>query len=308
MTKTTTARAPATVANLIVGFDTLSLAINNLFDEVEIADSEQEGWSITEIINGDDIPLDPEKNVCTIAMEAMRKVLGDHQGYNVRIKKGYRAGSGLGSSAASAVAALWAYNAHLNFPLSKRNIIPFAMESEAYVSGKAIADNVSASALGGIVLVRSDTDHDFINLPVPDLHVGCVLPDIQIITKGAREILPDQILLSECVRQGANLAGFISSLYSSDWDLMRRSMHDILIEQHRAPYISHYFKAKEIALSNNAICFGIGGSGPAVFYFTEEERNGQLIGEKIKNMWADHQMNANYYVGKINTDGAQVVT
>ncbi len=307
MKRNTIARAPATVANLNCGFDTLALAIDGLYDEVELTPNDLGEWVITAIENGGNIPYEPAKNVCTAAMEAMRNDLKDDRGYNVRITKGYQAGSGLGSSAASAVAALWAYNAQLDFPLTRQQIIPYAMMSEKLVSGSAIADNVAAAALGGIVLIRSDVDHDFIPLPVPDLFVGCLLPNIQIITKQAREILPKTVPLSDCIKQGSNLAGFISSLYTSDKELLKRSMHDHLIEKYRAALIPHYFDAKHIAMQSGALCFGIAGSGPAIFYFAENEDTGKLIGDKIKQMWASNDMRADMFVGKINSAGVDCI-
>jgi homoserine kinase len=303
MSNITIARAPATVANLICGFDTLALAIDGLYDEVSVQPNDLGKWVIESIENGGNIPLDPAKNVCTAAMEVMRKKLGDDQGYTIHIKKGYQAGSGLGSSAASAVAALWAYNAQLNFPLTQREIIPYAMLSEELVSGKAIADNVAAAALGGVVLIRSDVDYDFVSLPVPELTIACLLPDIQIMTRQARSILPLEIPLADSVTQGANLAGFISSLYTSDWDVMRRSMQDVLIEKYRGPLIPFYFEAKKLALENGAICFGIGGSGPAVFYFCEYEQTAKHISKLISTMWNQQGMKSSATIGKINTTG-----
>lgn len=303
MKKVTKARASATVANLICGFDTLALAIDNLYDEVEIIPNDRKEWRITSIENGEGIPYDPKKNVCTAAMEVMRQSLHDNQGYDVRIIKGYQAGSGLGSSAASAVAALWAYNAQLNFPLTREEIIPFAMLSEQLVSGKAIADNVAAAALGGVVLIRSAQTHDFVALPVPDVFIGALLPDVQVLTKEAREILPKQFPLEKTVQQGANLAGFISSLYSSDMDLMKRSMKDILIEPYRSKLIPQYDEAKAMALDADALCFGIGGSGPAVFYFCKEESLAHKISENISTMWMAHGTQCTKSIGRINTEG-----
>ena len=308
MKKTITARAPATIANLICGYDTLALAIDGLYDEVSIQPNESGQWVITEIVNGPGIPLDPKKNVCTAAMEAMRQAVGDSRGYDVQIVKGYQAGSGLGSSAASAIAALWAYNAQLDYPVTREQIIRYGMLSEQLVSGEPIADNVAAAALGGIVLIRSAKEHDFISLPTPDLFVGALLPDVQIITKEARGILPKQIPLATSVQQGANLAGFISALYSGDTALLSRSMHDHIIEQYRGTLIPHYYKVKEIAMENGALCFGIGGSGPAVFYFCRDELTAGLIANKIEQFWTKNQLRSISNVGRINTRGVEIIT
>ena len=308
MKKTTTARAPATVANLICGFDTLALAIDGMYDDVSITPNDLGEWRITSIENGGKIPLDPTKNVCTAAMEVMKNDLGDKNGYDVQIVKGYQAGSGLGSSAASAVAALWAYNAQLDFPLTKEQIVPYAMLSEKLVSGKAIADNVAASAIGGIVLIRSASEHDFISLPSPDIFVTCLLPDVQIITKDAREILPNEFPLEAVVQQGANLAGFISSLYSYDMELLGRSMVDHLIEPHRAPLIPSYFDAKKIAMNDGAISFGISGSGPAIFFLSDAEMDAQRIANQIKSMWSEQQIKCTVNISKINELGVSIIS
>lgn len=302
-----TARAPATVANLICGYDTLSLAIRGLSDEVTLTPNDISEWRITGIENGGTIPLEPDRNTCTVVMEHMRKQLGKTETYDVHIKKGYRAGSGLGSSAASAVAALWAYNAMLDFPLGRMEIIPLAMEGEAFVSGSPIADNVAAASLGGMVLVRSAMDFDFVQLPVPEVVVGCLFPEVEIITKEAREILPKQISMENSVKQGANLAGFVSSLYSGDVELMKRSMVDYLVEPYRSSLIPHFDEVKNVALESGAICFGISGSGPSVFFFSENEEQAGIIADSVIHTWNAKNINCSKYIGPVNRQGVQVL-
>lgn len=297
-------RAPATVANLIVGFDILSLAISGLYDEVILTPNDGHGWRIISIENGAGIPLDPNKNVCTAGMEMMRRDLDTSPHFDVTIRKGYQAGSGLGSSAASAVAALWAYNEAVGRPLSRRAIIPYGMQTEAMVSGHPIADNVAAAALGGIVLIRSADD--FISLPVPDLFIGSVFPQVKIITKEARDILPKAFPLQTITRQSGNLAGFISALYSGDLDLLRRSMQDELIEPYRSKLIPRYDDAKKIAEDMGALCFGISGSGPSVFYFSTEKHIAHDIAEKLTELWQEENLEVVSVVDTINTEGVSI--
>lgn len=299
-----TARASATVANLIVGFDILSLAISGLYDEVSIAPNDGRGWRITSIENGATLPYDVKKNVCTAGMEMIRRDFNASPDFDVVIRKGYQAGSGLGSSAASSVAALWAYNEAIGRPLSRREIIPYGMQTEALVSGHPIADNVAAAALGGIVLIRDAAD--YISLPVPDLYVGCVFPQVEIITKEAREILPTAFPLHAITRQTGNLAGFISALYTDDMELLQRSMQDELIEAHRSKLIPHYDEVKKIALDRGALCFGISGSGPTVFYFSNDKTQAENIRHEISSFWKNKNLEVVSIVSNINTTGVSI--
>ncbi len=302
-----TARAPATVANVIVGFDSLALAIEGLYDDVTLIPNDLNSFRIISIENGGRIPKDPLKNVCTIALETMREAVNGPGGFDIAIKKGYQAGSGLGSSAASATAGLWAYNAQLGYPLSKQEIIPFAMKSEEAVSGKEIADNVAACALGGLVLIRSAEQYDFISLPTPKLFVGCALPNVSILTKEARSILPEKVSMETAVKHGANFAGFISSLYTNDFTAMKRSMQDVLVERYRSKFIPHFNKAKTIAIDGGAICFGIAGSGPAMFYFIENDEKGLKIINELKALYSRANMKIINSLGPINETGVHIL-
>lgn len=307
MTRWITARAPATIANLICGFDTLSLAVDGPYDKVSIRPNDSNQWRILEVVNGEGLPTDPERNVATFAMQRMSDDVGSPTGYDVRIVKGYEAGSGMGSSAASAAAALCAYNASLGYPLHQRALIKYAMQSEALVSGHPIADNVSAALLGGLVLIRSAEELDFISLPVPDLWLACVRPNRQIMTREARDILPLQIPLSMAIQHSAHLAGFVSAAYTQDYDLMKRSMRDLLIEPHRGKLIPHYDALKDLMNDSDLLSFGIAGSGPTVIAFCTDESQADRAARSIQTFWSQNSIDSIAYVHPIAHRGAFVI-
>jgi homoserine kinase len=264
--------APASVGNAIVGFDILGLALARPGDEVVARFSTRPGLRIT-AISGDEgrLPYAVEKNTAGVAAQALLAHL--HQldtGIELEIHKRMPFGSGLGSSAASAVGGAYAVNLLLGNPLSKRELLRFAMQGEQLASGGFHADNVAPSMLGGIVLICDNPTIDVHQLPVPsELYAAVIYPDVEILTKTARSILKPTLHLEQHIQQHAYLGGFITGLFRHDYALMGRSLRDVVIEPQRAQLIPHFYAVQQAAMQAGALGCSISGAGPSVVALCE---------------------------------------
>ncbi|WP_435693375.1 homoserine kinase [Rubritalea sp.] len=302
--------APATVANVACGYDVLGFAIDAPGDEVVVRFSDKPGLRITNI-TGDSgkLPKTVEGNTAGVAALDLLRHLGlTDKGIEMEIHKKMPFGSGLGSSAASAVAGVYAVNILLGEPLTKKQLLPFAMTGEASADGAYHADNVGPSLLGGITFIRSNEELDITQLPVPEnLWAAVVHPDIEILTKVARDILPKEIPISTATQQMGNLGGFICGLYNNDLGLVGRSLHDVIAEPHRQKLIPEFYKAKQEALSHGALGFSISGAGPSVFALCEGEENANKVAASISKVFTDNNFGNQIHVSRINTQGVHVI-
>ncbi len=299
--------APASVANLAVGYDILGLALDSPGDEVVVREGSVPGITISKI-TGDKglLPTDPIKNTASFAALQLLKHLGKEDlPIEMEIHKKMAMGTGLGSSAASSVAGVYAVNAYLGHPLTKAQILKFSVEGEQKADGAYHADNVAPSLLGGIILIRSNTDLDIIQLPIPKgLYIAMIYPHIEILTSESRSILSDKVGLDDFIGQTGNIAAFVASLYNADLDLMSRSLNDLVIEPQRAKLIPEFYALKEIALFNQAIGFSISGAGPSMFALCKDEAIANTIVAKSKQHLNNTGIDADCFVSKINTEGA----
>ncbi|MCP4437498.1 MAG: homoserine kinase [Aureispira sp.] len=296
--------APATIANLSCGFDILGLALNSVGDRVEVSFAEGTAITISEIVNGDNLPKAAEKNCCSVVMQKMRERLGDTRGINIRIYKGFQSGSGLGSSSASSAAAAFVYNELLDRPFTKEELVPFAMEGERVACGAAHADNVAPAILGGIVLVREHNPIDMVQLPVLDSLYGVLMfPNIKIKTADARQMLPEKIKLTTATKQWANVGGFVAALYTNNYDLLSKSMQDLVAEPTRSQLIPKYQDLKKVAETNGALAFGISGSGPSVFALAKSEELAKDIQKAMLDCYADTGIETMSFIDKIESKG-----
>lgn len=298
--------APATVANVVCGYDVLGFAVNAPGDEVIMRLRDEPGVIITKI-SGDDgrLPYDPAKNTVSLSVQHYLNHIGRPDvGVEIELFKKMPIGSGLGSSSASTVAGLYAINTLMDSPLSKMELVPFAMKGEEMACGYGHADNVAPALLGGFVLVRSYEPLDIIQLPYPEeLFCSIVFPQIDVPTRDARQIIRSKILLKDAVVQWGNVAGLVAGLYTKDIDLIARSMKDVIVEPVRSILIPDFYKLREIAMENGALSFGISGSGPSVFTFTRNEEDARIINEKLQKhfLWLDTESIA--YRSPINGHG-----
>lgn len=302
--------APATVANVSCGFDIFGFAIQEPGDTVELYKRDEPGVVITEI-TGDEgrLPRQAEKNSVTVVMLALLKHLGIKDlGCEVVLRKNMPLGSGMGSSAASAVAGVVAMNELLGNPLSRKELLPFAMEGERIASGSAHADNVGPSLLGGFVVIRSYNPLDIFTIPVPDdLYCTLVHPDIEINTKDARFILRNEVSLKNTIAQMGNVAGLVAGLMKADYDLISRSMVDVIIEPVRSILIPEFKDVKQAAISNGALGCSISGAGPSMFALSHGIENAQNAGKAMQERFASAGIESAVHVSGINQGGAVIL-
>lgn len=303
--------APATVANMVCGFDILGFAVDHPGDEVKMYRVTEPGVRIRSI-QGDDgrLPLDPGKNTVSACVQMLLNDLGiaNEIGVEIELIKHMPIGSGLGSSSASTVAGLFAINALLGNPLSKDELMPYCVEGERLACGHGHADNVAPALMGGITLIRGQEPLDIIKLPVPDnLYAGVVFPQVDVPTRDARQLIKEKVQLKDAVVQWGNIAGLIAGLFQNDYDLISRSMHDVLIEPTRAILIPEFYAMKEIALENGALSFGISGSGPSVVAITKGEEIARVVTEKIQEHLSFNGIDSLKYVSSVNVEGPKVL-
>jgi homoserine kinase len=305
--RSVTAFAPATVANVGCGFDVLGFAIHLLGDFVTARFTDGEGVTITKITGEKGkLPIETEKNTAGLSTLSLLKTYGKEvAGIGLEIDKKMPLGSGLGSSAASSVAAVVAVNNLLGNPFSTRELLPFAVEGELAASGTPHADNVAAALFGGFILVKTHHPPDVIQLPTPEkLHCTIMHPNIEIQTKQSRFILKKDVPLEKAVLQWANVGALVSGLYTNDYDLIGRSVHDEIIEPVRSVLIPGFTEMKAAALDNGALGCSISGSGPSLFALSSNEQTaleiGRAMGEVLKNIGLGYKL----HISKINTEGA----
>ena len=299
--------APATVANVAVGFDILGFAFHGPGDEVVLRRSEQPGLRISTITGTGDkqLPLETERNTAGYAALQLFKHLGIDDGFEMEIHKKMPFGSGLGSSAASAAAGAFAANTLLGSPLSKQALLPFAVAGEEIADGAYHADNVGPSLLGGILFIRDNQTLDVHQLPVPEeLYAAVVYPHVEILTKDARAVLSDQIKLAQHIRQSGNLGAFLIALYKKDYELIGRSLQDLIIEPQRAKLIPGFQDVKESAMSAGALGTSISGAGPSVFALCKGEAQAKAVAQRMSEAFTHHGITNDSYASPINTTGA----
>lgn len=304
--------APATVANMICGFDILGFAVDKPGDEVYMQRVEESGVRIRSI-QGDDgrLPLDPDKNTVSACVKMLLSHLGleDEVGVEIDLIKHMPIGSGLGSSSASTVAGLFAINALLGNPLTKNELMPFCVEGERLACGHGHADNVAPALMGGITLIRGYEPLDIINLPVPeDLVAGIVFPQVDVPTRDARQLIKEKVSLKDAVNQWGNIAGLVAGLYRSDYDLIGRSMHDVLIEPTRAILIPEFYEMKRIAMEAGVLSFGISGSGPSVVAISKGAEAAQLAVDRIQEHLTANGIDSLQFVSAVNAEGPKILS
>jgi len=301
--------APATVANVTCGFDILGFAVDAPGDEIILRKKNVDDVIISKI-TGDEgkLPLDADKNTCGVVIKKFLNDLNIRQGIDIELHKMMPLGSGLGSSAASSVAAIFAINELLDRPKSIEELLPYAMEGERAACGAAHADNVAPSLYGGFVLIRSYDPLDTIKLPVPEnLYATLIHPQIEVKTKDAREILRKEILFRDSVKQSGNVAGLIAGLLLPDIDLLSRSLHDHIVEPIRSILIPGYDEVKDAAIQAGAIGAGISGSGPSLFALSVAKETANKVGNEMSEVFASLEIESEVYVSQINVNGPKIL-
>ena len=275
---------------------------------MEIIKSKKKGIYITSI-TGEKIPYDVKKNVAGVASEALIDSLKPDFGFEIKIDKKIKPGSGIGSSAASSVGAVVGINHLLGNPLKLKELIPYALEGEKLACGSKHADNVAPAILGGITLVRSTKPIDIIKLPIPkNLKAVIIHPKIEIKTADARKLLDQSIPLVKASQYWANLGAFVSSLYENNYKLMKKSIVDDIIEPKRSQLIPMFDSLKQIANDNDSIGCGISGSGPSVFSLANGLKTAKIINNSFKKIYEETGIPFKTYISDINKSGVKILS
>ena len=297
--------APATVSNLGSGFDIIGFPIEEAGDTVTVHKSETPGVRITNITGYTGVPWLAEKNTASFALMKLMEKIGAGYGFEIEIHKAVKPGSGVGSSASSAAAALFAANELLGRPFSLLQLVELAMESEGMASGSKHADNVAPAIMGGVTVIRSYDPLDVIRIEPPDdLWTVLLHPQIEIRTETSRQILPHSVSLKDAICQWGNVAGLIAGFYTSDYNLIGRSMQDVIVEPVRAELIPGYYDLKSAAIEAGALNCTISGSGPSVSALCQGQDKAMQVHQAMENAYQHNDIPFQVYNSKVNRQGA----
>ncbi|WP_264564550.1 homoserine kinase [Flavobacterium sp. N3904] len=298
---------PATIANLSCGFDVLGLCLATAGDEIIVRKSDVKGVRITKIV-GADLPMETENNVAGVAALAMLEEVETEFGFEIEIYKHIKAGSGIGSSAASSAGAVFGINELLGRPFTRKELVKFAMQGEKLASGNAHADNVAPALLGGFTLVRCSNPLDIIKIESPsELYATVVHPQIELKTSDARSVLKQTVSLKSAITQWGNVGGLVAGLYTQDYELIGRSLHDDIIEPIRSMLIPGFDLIKQTAYENGALGSGISGSGPSIFALSKGKENADKIAKAMSAVYEEMNLPYEIHVSKVNDEGMKVI-
>ena len=299
--------SPATVANVSCGFDVLGFCLDSVGDEMVIRKTDKKGIHITKIENFD-LPYETELNVAGVSALAMYETLDVDFGFEIEIYKNIKPGSGIGSSAASAVGSVFGINELLGKPFNKTQLTEFAIKGEALASKCEHADNLAPALFGGFTLVKSVSPLQILEIPSPDdLYATIIHPQIEIKTSESRAVLPKEVALSNAIEQWANLGSLVHALHTSDYSLISDSLKDIIVEPHRSQLIPHFNDIKLAVLSAGALGAGISGSGPSIFSLSKGLETANKVKEAMQGIYLNSGIEFDIHVSKINTQGVQII-
>ncbi len=298
--------APATVSNVVCGFDCLGFALSDPCDEMTVR-------KITEkevrIINRDNygLPTDPSKNVAGVSLQAFLHAADVDFGFEVEITKHIKPGSGIGSSSASACGAVVAANRLIDDRFSKPELVELAMAGEMLASGSRHADNLAPCIYGGFTLVRSTEPLDIVEIRFPTLFATVIHPQIEIKTSEARAMLPQNVPLKEAIRNWSNLGSLVAALAMGDYGLMTRSLEDTIVEPVRKSLIPNFDDVKSACLTAGALGGGISGSGPSIFMLSETEKVAENVEQAMIDVYSKTGIEFNTYVSGIFPEGVRFI-
>lgn len=313
--RSATAFAPATVANVAVGFDILGFPLESVGDVVKVSTTDRESVRIKEIVNDTgtsgalEISLDPARNAATVGLMKFCDELRLNFGFEVTIRKGIALGSGMGGSAASAVGALVAANSLLECPLPLDALLEYALLGEQAASGTAHPDNIAPCLFGGMTLVLSVDPTRYVSVPVPaSILTVLVHPRLRIDTHTARSILKPTLPLADHVQQSANLGGFIAGCFGNDLEMIRHSFSDLVIEPQRASLIPGFPEVKAAAMERGAIGASISGSGPSVFAWVTSDKAAAQVRDAMVQAFRSHGLTeVDSWISPVSQHGATII-
>jgi len=307
-----TAFAPATVSNVGCGFDVLGFALHEPGDAVTATFAPIVGVRIDDIVgDGGRLPRDAARNTAGVSARTLLDAVGERRGVALTIRKGLPMSSGLGGSAASAVAAAFAVNALVGAGASLEMLMACAFEGERIGAGSAHGDNIAPAVYGGFVLVRVPNPPDVVRLPVPDgLTAVVVHPDLEIETARARALLGSDVPLADAIRQWANLGAFVDALHRADFDLLSRAIEDVIAEPRRAPLVPGLAAIKRAAIEAGALGCSLSGSGPSLFALCREIETARRVARAMAAEVAARigGRPADVYISPIAPTGARILS
>ena len=304
--KSVKVKAPASVANLVCGFDVLGMALSAPYDEMELTITANPGIVIKHV-DAYNLPTVATQNVAGVSLLTMINALGVDVGFEVVINKIIKPGSGLGSSAASAAGVVVAANYLLNNYFDKQALVGFAMHGEQLASGVMHADNITPCIYGGITLIRATHPLDIVTLPSPALYVTIIHPQIEIKTADARQILRKEVQLQAAIKQWGNVGGLVAGLFKNDYGLISRSLQDVIVEPVRSMLIPAFDLIKQASINAGALGGGISGSGPSIFMLSITHDVAQLVEKQMCAIYDKLGIAYHSHVTTINNDGVKII-
>lgn len=298
--------SPATVSNVGPGFDVLGFAIDEPGDELIIR---KNATGKFHIVNETDIclPLEPERNVASVAVTAMLQELGIKQGFDIIFTRKIYPGSGIGSSAASSVGAIFGANELLGNPLQRRDMVKFAMEGERIACGSAHADNSAPAMMGGFILVQSYNPLTICSIPSPsNMFCTVIHPEIEVKTADARKILKKEVSLRAAITQWGNLAGLVVGLMQSDFKLIASSLKDVIVEPVRSILIPRFNDVQRSAIDAGALGCSISGSGPSIFALSNDKEIADRVAVIMQEIFREINIGSKVFVSQVNPVGVKV--
>lgn len=297
---------PGTVSNVGPGFDLLGFALEEPGDEIIIRRNDKKTIQLIDE-SGAALPLDNTSNIAAISALALLEELNIREGFDLVFTRKIKPGSGLGSSAASCVAAVVGINEILGSPLSTEQLLPFAMEGEVFASGSYHADNIAPALLGGFTLIRGYDPLDIKHIPYPeDLYCAVIHPDLEFKTSEGRKVLPENVPLKTALVQAGNLAGLIAGLTTGDHALIGRSIIDVFAEPVRSKKLPEFETLKKLTLKEGALGTGISGSGPSLFSLCRSREIATSVAGVMRKHFEAHKISSETYVSKVSEAGCRI--
>ena len=299
--------SPASIANLSCGYDILGVCLDNVGDEITVKKTRKKGITIKKV-TGEKLSTDISINVAGVSASALLNETKVDCGFEIEIHKGIKPGSGIGSSAASSAGSVYAINKLIGEPYTNKELIKFAMCGEMAASDSKHADNVAAILLGGFTFVRNSIENDYFKLNTPPEIVFTVIhPKIVLKTKDSRAIVTKQVSMKDMIEQTANLGAFVSGLYTENYNLIGRSIKDIIIEPLRSVLIPKFQEIKSASISTGALGCGISGSGPSVFAMSKGLTTAKNVGNSMKKIYDSLDLDYDVHISFVNDKGIKII-
>ncbi len=299
--------APASIANLSCGYDILGVCLDNIGDEITVRKTKQKGVTIKQV-SGQKLSTDISINVAGVSATALLNETKVNCGFEIEIHKGIKPGSGIGSSAASSAGSVFAINKLIGEPYTTKELIKFAMCGEMAASGSKHADNVAAVLLGGFTFVRDSIENDYFKLNTPiEIAFTVIHPKIELKTKDSRAVVKDKVSMKNMIEQSANLGAFISGLYTEDYELIGRSIKDVIIEPLRSVLIPKFEEIKLVSINSGALGCGISGSGPSVFAMSKGVTTAKNVGNAMKKIYDKLDLDYDVHISCVNDVGIRIL-